>query len=135
MDPGFVRAYVTLGSAYGQMGRFQDAVAMIQKAMDLSGDRAKLAPLGRVYALSGNKGEAQKAIDGLMELSKQRYISPYCLALIYTSMDEKDPAMDWLQKAYEAHVSELIYLKVDPYLNKIRTDARFKALLKKVGLL
>jgi serine/threonine-protein kinase len=135
MDPGFVRAYVTLGSAYGQMGRSQDAVDMIKKAMDLSGDRAKLAPLGRVYALSGNKVEAQKAIDELKELSKQRYISPYCLALIYASMDEKDQAMDWLHKAYEAHVSELIYLKVDPYLNKIRSDERFKTLLKKVGLM
>ena len=135
MDPGFIRAYVTLGSAYSQMGRFQEAVEMIKKAMDLSGDRAKLAPLGRVYALSGNKAEAQKAIDELVELSKQRYISPYCLALIYASMDEKDQAIDWLQTAYESHVSELIYLKVDPYLDKIRSDARFKALLKKVGLL
>ena len=50
-------------------------------------------------------------------------------------MDKKDQAMDWLQKAYEDHVSELIYLKVDPYLSNIRSDARFKELLKKVGLL
>jgi serine/threonine protein kinase/Tfp pilus assembly protein PilF len=134
MDPGFVRAYVTLGSAFGQMGMYQDAIDMIQKAMDLSGDPAKMAPLGRVYALSGNKVEALKVIDELKELSKQRYISPYCLALIYASMDEKDQAMNWLQKAYEELVSELIYLKVDPYLNKLRSDPRFKELIKKMHL-
>ena len=73
-------------------------------------------------------------IDELKELSERRYISPYCIALIYASMDEKDSAMEYLHKAYMEHVSELIYLRVDPFLDKLRSDPRFKDLLKKVCL-
>ena len=81
---------------------------------------------------SRKKEEALKAIDELKALSRERYISPYCIALIYASLGEKDQAMDWLQKAYEEHVSELIHMKVDPYLDKIRSDPRFVELLVKV---
>ena len=134
LDPNFIRVYVTLGSSYGQKGMYEQAIEMIQKAMDLSGDRAKIAALGRVYALSGKKTEALEIIDELKELSKERYISPYCLALIYASMDEKDSCMEYLNQAYMEHVSELIYLRVDPFLDKLRSDSRFKDLLKKVCL-
>jgi serine/threonine protein kinase/Tfp pilus assembly protein PilF len=134
MDPGFVRAYVTLGSAYGQKGMFREAIGVIQKAIGLSGDRSKIAALGRIYALSGKHDEALKLIDELRELSKERYVSPYCMALIYASLGERDQAMDLLQKAYMERVSELIYLKVDPYLDNLRSDPRFVALLEKIGL-
>ena len=134
LDPGFIRAYVTLGSSYGQKGMYEEAIDMIQKAMDLSGDRAKIAALGRVYALSGEKEEALKIIDELIELSKKRYISPYCLALIYASMGETDSGIKYLNQAYLEHVSELIYLRVDPFLDKLRSDSRFENLLKKVCL-
>jgi serine/threonine-protein kinase len=134
MEPGFIRAYVTLGSTYGQKGMYQKAIDMIQKAIELSGDRSKIAALGRAYALAGKKDEALTIIHELEDLSKQRYISPYCITLIYASMGEKDHAFDWLEKAYEEHVSELIYLKVDPYLDNLRSDPRFTTLLKKVGL-
>ena len=134
LDPGFIRAYVTLGSSYGQKGLYEQAIDMIQKAMDLSRDRAKIAAMGRAYALWGKKTEAHQIIDELKELSKERYISPYCFALIYASMDEKDSAIQYLNLAYKEHVSELIYLRVDPYLDKLRSDPRFKELLKKVCL-
>jgi tetratricopeptide (TPR) repeat protein len=134
MDPQFVRAYVTLGSTYGQKGMYQEAIAVFERAMDLSGDRSKIAALGRAYALSGKKEEALEAIEELKDLSKQRYVSPYCIALIYASLGETDQAIDWLRNAYEEHVSELIYMKVDPYLDKIRSDSRFIELLVKVGL-
>jgi serine/threonine protein kinase/Tfp pilus assembly protein PilF len=134
LDPGFIRAYVTLGSAYGKNGMCKIAIEMIHKAIELSGDRAKIAVLGRIFAIAGKKREALKAIEELKELSKQRYISSYCISLIYASMNEKDQAMEWLENAYDEHASELIYLKVDPYLDNMRSDPRFKELLKKIGL-
>jgi hypothetical protein len=77
---------------------------------------------------------ALKIIEELENLSQQRYISPYCIALIYASLNEKNIAMAWLRKAYEKHVSELIYMKVDPYLKNLRSDPRFTLLIKKMGL-
>ncbi|NIT61978.1 MAG: tetratricopeptide repeat protein, partial [Aliifodinibius sp.] len=101
MDRGFVRAYVTLGSALGKKGMYQQAIHMYERAMNITGDRSKIAALGRVYALSGKKDKALKIIDELKELSKQRYISPYCITLIYANLGEIDQAIEWLQKAYE----------------------------------
>ena len=134
MDPGFTRAYVTLGSAYAQKRMFDDAIGMFQKAIELSGDRSKIAALGRAYGLAGRKDDALQVIDELQQLSKQRYITPYAFVLIYACLSMNDDAFDWLQKAYEQRVAELIYLKVDPFLDNLRSDPRFTTVLRKVGL-
>ena len=133
MDPSYARVYVTLGSAYAQMGRHDESVAMFQKAMTLSRDRSKIAGLGRAYALVGRRDEALAAIDELRQLSKERYITPYSVALIYASLGDKDQAFSWLERACEEGVSDLIYMKVDPFLDNLRPDPRFDALLDSVG--
>jgi TolB-like protein/Tfp pilus assembly protein PilF len=134
MEPNFIRAYITLGSTYGQKGMYKEAINMIHKAIELSGNRSRIAALGRSYAIAGKKDKAKNIIQELMDLSKKQYISPYCICLIYASMGEKAQALDWLEKAYNEHVSELIYLKVDPYLDNLHSEPRFTAILKKVGL-
>jgi serine/threonine-protein kinase len=133
MDPTYSRAYVTMGSAYAQMGKHEDAVAAFRKAMALSGDRSKVAALGRAYGLAGKREKALECVAELRALSEQRYITPYAIALIYASMGETDQALSWLQDAYDQRVSELIFLKVDPFLDKLHTDSRFVDLLEKVG--
>jgi serine/threonine-protein kinase len=133
MDPSFSRVYVTLGSAYAQNGDHEKAVATFRKAMELSGDRSKVAALGRTYALAGEKEKALMCIDELKELANHRYITPYATALIYAALGEVNDALSWLQDAYEQRVSELIYLKVDPFLDKLRSDSRFTDLMKRVG--
>ena len=84
--------------------------------------------------MAGKKNEALEIIKELQDLSAERYISPYCVALIYASMRKPDLAIEWLQKAVQERVSELVYLKVDPYLDKLRSDPRFTDLLYQVGL-
>jgi hypothetical protein len=103
-------------------------------AMKLSGDRSKVAALGRAFGLAGKREHALECVAELQELSKHRYITPYSIALIYASIGETDDALTWLQDAYEQRVSELIYLKVDPFLDTLRNDSRFTLLLEKVGL-
>ena len=105
----------------------------VGKAMELSGDRSKVAVLGRARGLAGHRDEALKCVAELRELSEERYVTPYAFALIYAAMGEKDQAISWLQDAYEQRVSDLIFLKVDPFLDKLRTDSRFTDLLEKVG--
>jgi serine/threonine-protein kinase len=134
MDPSFTRAYMTMGSAYSQKAMYEEAVAMFQRAIELSGDRSKIAALGRAFGMAGNKDEALKVIGQLSELAKHRYITPYATALIYASMGDTDEALSWLQDAYEQRVSDLIYLGVDPFLDSVRSDPRFFALLDSVGL-
>jgi len=69
----------------------------------------------------------------LKESSKQRYVAPYSLALIYNSLGDKDIALEWLAKAYEDRSTLLIWIRVEPRLDNLRSDPRFKAVLKRMG--
>jgi tetratricopeptide (TPR) repeat protein len=134
MEPGFIRAHVTLGSAHALLGRFAEAVASFEKAMELLKDRVRISALGRAYALAGERARALQIIDELLALSKEQYVSPYAIALIYAGLGEVDRGLEWLEKAYDERVGELIFLRVDPYLDNLRADTKFHALLRKVGL-
>ena len=70
----------------------------------------------------------------LETLSRQRYVSSYSLAIIYTGLGETDAALASLQKAYEERHDRLIYLNVEPIFDDIRSDPRFRDLLRPIGL-
>jgi hypothetical protein len=56
------------------------------------------------------------------------------MASIYIGLGEGEQALEWLERAYEDHSDELIYLKVEPMFDPLRADARFKDLLRRMGL-
>jgi tetratricopeptide (TPR) repeat protein len=114
---------------------YQEAIHEFHRAMDLSG-KGPLSVLlvGHAYAVSGKRDEALAVIDQLNELSKQRYFSPYRVALIHAGLDNSDEAFEWLERAYEKSDARLIWLKVDPALDDLRRDPRFQDLLGRIGL-
>lgn len=130
MNPNFDHARDVLGHVYLQKGMYEQAIAEFRKltTTPYSYD------LGQAYALSGRRSEALKEIDKLQELSKQRYVAPYNLALIYASLDDKDNALEWLEKAYEDRSTRLIWIRVNTQLDKLRSEPRFKAVIKRMGL-
>ncbi|MGH9844626.1 MAG: TPR end-of-group domain-containing protein [Blastocatellia bacterium] len=93
-----------------------------------------MTALGHVYAVSGQRAEAQRALDELHRMAERRYVSPYNLALVHAGLGEPDQAFDWLEQAYEQHAEWVIYLGVDPRLDHLRSTPRFTALLRRVGL-
>ena len=124
-----------LGQAYEQIGRYEEAIAEFKKAIPLlKGNPEATAALGHAYAVSGQKGEAQKVLEELREYSKRQYVSPDNQALIYAGLGEKSKAIEQLQKAYEERAGQLIYLNVDPRFDSLRSDARFQDLKRRVGL-
>jgi len=133
MDPNFFDPYFNLGLTYAQHGMHEEAVAAINQALILSQNSTHVkAALGQAYAMAGKKAEAYKVIDEL--LSQGRYVSPLDIAMIYARLGENDKAFVWLEKAYEEHTGWLIELKVEPAWEKIRSDARYQDLLRRVGL-
>jgi len=134
LDPNFAGTHWMLGQAYRQKRMYQEAIAEFQKAIGLSeGDPIRRAVLGHAYAVAGKRGEAEKIISELKELSKQRYFPPYFIALIYVGLDDKDHAFEWLEKAFAERSAGLIYLKVEPMFDPVRSDPRFHDLLRRVG--
>ena len=138
MDPNFGVTYFFMSWTYEQQALFKEAVNALQKAIKLSGEStAMLVELGCTYAGAGKKDKAIKVLDKLIKPSERDKITPYTMysiASIYAGLDDKDQAVKWLQKAHLRRSYRLIYLQVDPKFDTIRSDKRFKTLLKKVGL-
>ena len=135
MDANYPQAHSFLGRAYEQKGMYEEAFTEFQRAITLSGDSFQIrAELGHAYAVAGKGGEALKIMDELKRLSKETYISPYDVAMIYVGLDQKDHAFEWLQKAYEERSEGPRYFKSDPRLDPLRSDLRFPDLVRRVGL-
>jgi tetratricopeptide (TPR) repeat protein len=114
---------------------YEEAIAEFDRAMELSGKgRLSILLVGHAYAVSGRTREALAAIDKLNALSKQRYFSPYRVALIHAGLGDNDQAFEWLERGYQKRDAWLIWLKVDPALDRLRSDQRFPDLLHRVGL-
>jgi len=73
-------------------------------------------------------------LDQLIELSTKRYVSPYDIAEVCIGLGKQDLALDWLQKALDDRSHALVFLNVEPKVDSLRSDPRFKALLKKMNL-
>jgi tetratricopeptide (TPR) repeat protein len=135
LDPNFWFAQSFLGHAYARVGQFAPALAALEKARALAGPIAEpLAVTAIVQALAGKTPEARKTLDELLDRSRQTYVSPYQIAVVYAALGERDRAFTWLEKAYEARSWYLGALLVDPAVDVLRSDPRFAALVRKVGL-
>jgi TolB-like protein/Tfp pilus assembly protein PilF len=133
MDPAFYYAHWNLGSAFAAKGDYNAAIEEYQKARTLNEDPSMLGLLALAYANSGNKAEAMKIRDRLEALSKERYVSAYCFALVYLGLGDKEAALRWLEKSFQDRAGDYLrYIKVDPLLDSLHGDPRFKALVQKV---
>jgi serine/threonine protein kinase/Tfp pilus assembly protein PilF len=134
MDPNFALAHLWLGWAYEQTGRYKEASEEAKKAVTLSGGSPYYrASLGHAYAQSGMKVEAEKILEELNEVPQRMYVSPYFLAEIYTGLGENEEAFRWLERAYEERANLLVFLKVEPKVDPLRSDPRFQDLLRRMN--
>jgi tetratricopeptide (TPR) repeat protein len=123
-----------LGLAYQQKGMLDEAFQETQKMFASKFSAEQMEQLRQAYATYGYKGLITTEIRILKERSKGRYESSAELARLCAMIGQKDEAFEWLSKAYEARVDALIWLKVDPRYDNLRSDPRFSDLLKRVGL-
>jgi hypothetical protein len=93
-----------------------------------------VATLGHAYAIAGRKPEAQNALDQLLDKSKKQYVSPFYVAIVYAGLNENEKALDWLEKAYDDRSNGIVFLKVDPQLDSLRSNPRFRSLLQRLAL-
>ncbi len=134
LDLAFPLAHVLLGQAYAQQGMFGEAIAELSRARELDGTPRARAILAYTLAVAGQRDEASMILAELQELASDKYVSPYFIGLIYTAMSDQDQALTWLEKAYEERSGWLVWLKVDPKLDSLRSDPRFAELVQQVGL-
>jgi eukaryotic-like serine/threonine-protein kinase len=135
LDPAFARVYIDIGLCYIQQSKSQEGIYEIQRGISiLDSSHSLLATLAYAYGVLGEKQEAEKILQDLLEQSKRQYVSPYSFALIHIGLEDKDQAFEYLEKAFEQREDAMISLKVNPRFDSLRTDPRFQDLLKRLGL-
>ncbi|MBZ5564385.1 MAG: tetratricopeptide repeat protein, partial [Acidobacteriia bacterium] len=134
VNPDFPPAYFYLGLPYEHKGIYKEAIAKFEKALQLSGGGPiYVSALGHALGVAGRRTAAQRYLVVLEDLSRRSYVSPYDFAVVHAGLDHKDLVIAWLGKAYEDHSFRLIYLKVDPMFDPLRSDPRFQDLLRRMN--
>ncbi|HSE23982.1 MAG TPA: protein kinase [Pyrinomonadaceae bacterium] len=136
MDQNFSRAYRYLGNAYVEKGMFADAIAAYQTAATLGGEPAEQAAkrateLKAAVAAAGAKGYWEKQLENAKDVK----VSPYGMASIYARLNDKEEALNWLDKAYRERDPYVVYMKIDPQFDSLRSDQRSQDLMRQIGLL
>ncbi len=135
LDPHFALARATLGWAYIHKNQPELGLAELERAVQLAPDSTMfLAQLGEALGQVGKAEAARDVLRRLEELSKQRYVSPYHRAYVYTGLGEFDRAMDWLERAYAEGAGGVWGIRGSFLFAPLRSHPRFQALLKKVNL-
>jgi TolB-like protein/Flp pilus assembly protein TadD len=133
MDPEFYWAHRFLGLALELKGATAEAIAEYQRAFELSDDPTVLGFVAHAEANTGRPNDARQILARLTEAAKTRYVSAYAFAVIHLALGEKDQALDWLEKNARDHASPATSLiPSDPYLDPLRGDPRFEALVSAI---
>jgi serine/threonine-protein kinase len=135
LAPNHEISHSCLSYAYLGKGQYQQAIEESKKAWELSNKQTVWAVLlARAYALGGEQAEARKILAQLLARSRQTYVPPYFIAAVYAALGDKERALQWLDKAYTEHDLYVTWIKVDPAVDPLRSDARFRQLTKRMGL-
>jgi len=132
MDPHFMGAYTMLAGAYERQGKWAEALAALEKAKSAY-PRVYFAEKAYIWAASGNRPQAEKALAELTEFSRHNYVSPFDFAIYYAASGDRDKALKYLDQAYRTRDTRLVSVAVHPGLDNLRSDARFQELERRVG--
>jgi serine/threonine protein kinase/Tfp pilus assembly protein PilF len=132
--PEHAANYGYIGEVYALMGLYDKARSAFNHALELEAGAGEfiLWP-AYCYARSGNRTEAQKRLENVIEYSNKNFVSATEIARVYTGLGDTEQALMWLDKAVSENDAILVRLKVDPTLDPLRSNPRFSALLRKIG--
>ena len=133
-SPNDLVALSTLRSAYHMKHMYKEALEVWKASYAARGDHEAEQALARGFAEDGYQGALQRAAETLAVRSRTTYVPPWQIGTLYTRAGKKDKALEWLEKAYEAHDPNMPYLSVDPIFDILRDDPRFQDLLRRMKL-
>ncbi|MBV9764150.1 MAG: winged helix-turn-helix domain-containing protein [Acidobacteriaceae bacterium] len=131
-DDWLTGGYEFLGLAYEGKGIMSEAIAAFQKMPP--SDPETLSALGHAYGIAGRKREAEGILKELTTRAEREFIPPEFIADVYLGLKDRDHTFEWLEKAYTLRAPRMIYLNVDSNFDPLRSDRRFRELVRKVGL-
>jgi len=135
LEPNFWMTHMFAASAYIEKGMYEKAFGEGNEAKRLSPSQNwSIALGGYALAKSGKTAEARVVLDELLKLSETHYVPPYHFALIYNGLGEREKALDYLEKGFAEKDVRIVFLKVEPKWNNLRSEPRFIDLMKHMKL-
>lgn len=132
--PSYAEAHFALGMTYAEMERFGPSIEALRRAVELSGGRPViLSNLGAVYAMAGEKKEAENILHQLQRESKRGYVAPSIFASIYYNLGDRDRGFRLWEQAMEEHDAFMVYIGTQAHSWNLDRDPRFAELVKKMN--
>jgi tetratricopeptide (TPR) repeat protein len=129
MEAGFHWGYFFAGWALDRLGRGSEAVAALREAVRVSGSSpVMLAGLGHALAAVQDRREAERVAAALETLRGEKGLFAYELGVIHAALGERDTAFEWLSRAVQERSGWVAYLGVDPRIDVLHADPRFRRL-------
>jgi eukaryotic-like serine/threonine-protein kinase len=133
-NPDFLAARNQLGWVFLCAGRLPEAVAQLEAAVRMSNRRSGAGRLAFAYGRLGRPDSALVLTRVLVERYRRESVFPYSVAIAYAGVGDRERALEWLTRAVDEHDPNIpLYLRIDPLLDSLRSDARFQRLLRRVG--
>jgi tetratricopeptide (TPR) repeat protein len=135
MDASFQQAHFDLSMSYTEAGRYEDAVAELAPYLEGHERRSVLlAVLACTKARSADVTGAREVLTELRERYAQGRATSVDLGYVLAALGDNDEAIGMLVTGVRARVGLVVFFKVEPMLDPLRSDARFTALLQSIGL-
>jgi len=129
-------AHLFAASAYIEQDLFPEAISETRAARALSPSDTHAMALEALAEIKiGNKAQAHLMRDQMLQLSRERYIPPYHIAILYNGFNELAEAFTWLDQGFEKHDPKMVFLKVDPRWKNLRGEPRYQRLLRRMRFL
>jgi TolB-like protein/Flp pilus assembly protein TadD len=134
LNPDDNNGHYFLGRAYLKQGRNTDAIAELQKAVELDGASSLLRELGYAYAVTGKRNEAAAIIKELEGKHARREAIGQDLATVYAGLGERDKAFAWLEKDFQVRSGQLAGISWYSPFETLRDDPRYADLMRRMNL-
>lgn len=133
MDMNFSHAYLMKGETLLRLERYDDAVKSLEKAVAIGGQSNIVeAMLGHAYGIAGDRAKGMAILSELKQRSEREFVGPLHIALVHLGLDERDQAIQYIEKAYAERDAYIVFLNRHPIYNRLRSDQRFQAILEKL---
>jgi TolB-like protein/Tfp pilus assembly protein PilF len=127
-------ALSAIRSAYHVNGMYEEAYEAWKTWYDVQDDSEAEQALVRGYEEANYSGALSSVAELMIERSKTTFITPWQIATVYTRAGRNNEALEWLEKAFEAHDANMPSIAVDPIFDDLRDESRFLDLLRRMNL-
>jgi len=134
IEPGSIFVRGSMLRVYEQMGDYDTALDLLEKFLpEEDGGKVQAARMRKAYAERGPAGYWQAALDFRLSHAKSNPASPVNYAFLYTHVGDHARAIDYLERAYEEHAGDMLFIRVEPSFDPLRGDPRFQALVRRIS--